>query len=82
MYLLQNNDLNYSELVFSPSACSRFVIHGMENKKIYSEVDLLIRVSPLQSSDEETNIDSDDDDDDFMSVEDIQKYIKREERNC
>jgi hypothetical protein len=53
----------------------------MENKPIYSEVDLSIRVSPLQSSDEENNIDSDDDDD-FMSVEDIQKYIKREERNC
>jgi hypothetical protein len=53
----------------------------MENKTIYSEVDLSIRVSPLQSSDEENNIDSDDDDD-FMSVEDIQKYIKREERNC
>ena len=81
MYLLQNNDLNYSELVFSPSACSRFIIHGMENKTIYSEVDLSIRVSPLQSSDEENNIDSEDDDD-FMSVEDIQKYIKREERNC
>ena len=81
MYLLQNKDLNYSELVFSPSACSRFIIHGMENKTIYSEVDLSIRVSPLQSSDEENNIDSDDDDD-FMSVEDIQKYIKREERNC
>jgi hypothetical protein len=58
----------------------------MENKPIYSEVDLSIRVSPQQSSDEENNIDSDDDDDDdddnFMSVEDIQKYIKREERNC
>jgi len=81
VYLLQNNDLNYSELVFSPSACSRFIIHGMENKTIYSEVDLSIRVSPLQSSDEENNIDSDDDDD-FMSVEDIQKYVKREERNC
>jgi hypothetical protein len=81
VYLLQNNDLNYSELVFSPSACSRFIIHGMENKTIYSEVDLSIRVSPLQSSDEENNIDSEDDDD-FMSVEDIQKYIKREERNC
>ena len=81
MYLSQNNDLNYSELVFSPSACSRFIIHGMENKTIYSEVDLSIRVSPLQSSDEENNIDSEDDDD-FMSVEDIQKYIKREERNC
>ena len=81
MYLLQNNDLNYSELVFSPSACSRFIIHGMENKTIYSEVDLSIRVSPLQSSDEENNIDSEDDDD-FMSVEDIQKYIKREKRNC
>ena len=81
MYLLQNNDLNYSELVFSPSACSRFIIHGMENKTIYSEVDLSIRVSPLQSSDEENNIDSEDDDD-FMSVEDIQKYIRREERNC
>ena len=54
----------------------------MENEPIYSEVDLSIRVSPLQSSDEENNIDSDDDDDDFMSVEDIQKYIKREERNC
>jgi hypothetical protein len=53
----------------------------MENKTIYSEVDLSIRVSPLQSSDEENNIDSEDDDD-FMSVEDIQKYIKREERNC
>ena len=53
----------------------------MENEPIYSEVDLSIRVSPLQSSDEENNIDSDDDDD-FMSVEDIQKYIKREERNC
>jgi hypothetical protein len=53
----------------------------MENKPIYSEVDLSIRVSPLQSSDEENNIDSDDDDD-VMSVEDIQKYIKREERNC
>ena len=53
----------------------------MENKPIYSEVDLSIRVSPLQSSDEESNIDSDDDDD-VMSVEDIQKYIKREERNC
>ena len=53
----------------------------MENKTIYSEVDLSIRVSPLQSSDEENNIDSDDDDD-VMSVEDIQKYIKREERNC
>jgi hypothetical protein len=52
----------------------------MENKTIYSEVDLSIRVSPLQSSDEENNIDSEDDD--FMSVEDIQKYIKREERNC
>jgi hypothetical protein len=47
----------------------------MENKAIYSEVDLSIRVSPLQSSDEENNIDSEDDDD-FMSVEDIQKYIK------
>ena len=82
MYLLQNNDLNYSELVFSSSACARFIIHGMENKTIYSEVDLSIRVSALQSSDEENNIDSDDDDDDFMSVEDIQKYIKREERNC
>ena len=81
MYLLQNKDLNYSELVFSPSACSRFIIHGMENKTIYSEVDLSIRVSPLQSSDEENNIDSDDDDD-FMSVEDIQKYMKMEERNC
>jgi hypothetical protein len=81
VYLLQNKDLNYSELVFSPSACSRFIIHGMENKTIYSEVDLSIRVSPLQSSDEENNIDSEDDDD-FMSVEDIQKYIKREERNC
>ena len=81
MYLLQNNDLNYSELVFSPSACSRFIIHGMENKTIYSEVDLSIRVNPLQSLEEENNIDSDDDDD-FMSVEDIQKYIKREERNC
>ena len=81
MYLLQNNDLNYSELVFSPSACSRFIIHGMENKTIYSEVDLSIRVSPLQSSDEENNIDSEDDDD-FMSVADIQKYIKREERHC
>jgi hypothetical protein len=81
VYLSQNNDLNYSELVFSPSACSRFIIHGMENKTIYSEVDLSIRVSPLQSSDEENNIDSEDDDD-FMSVEDIQKYIKREERNC
>ena len=57
----------------------------MENKPIYSEVDLSIRVSPLQSSDEENNIESDDDDDDdddFMSVEDIQMYIKREERNC
>ena len=58
----------------------------MENTPIHSEVDLSIRVSPLQSSDEENNIDSDDDDDDddddFMSVEDIQKYIKREERNC
>ena len=53
----------------------------MENKPIYSEVDLSIRVSPLQSSDEENNIDSDDDDD-VMSIEDIQKYIKREERNC
>ena len=53
----------------------------MENKPIYSEVDLSIRVSPLQSSDEENNIDSDDDDD-VMSVENIQKYIKREERNC
>jgi len=81
VYLLQNNDLNYSELVFSPSACSRFIIHGMENKTIYSEVDLSIRVNPLQSLEEENNIDSDDDDD-FMSVEDIQKYIKREERNC
>jgi hypothetical protein len=81
VYLLQNNVLNYSELVFSPSACSRFIIHGMENKTIYSEVDLSIRVSPLQSSDEENNIDSEDDDD-FMSVEDIQKYIRREERNC
>jgi hypothetical protein len=81
VYLLQNKDLNYSELVFSPSACSRFIIHGMENKTIYSEVDLSIRVSPLQSSDEENNIDSEDDDD-FMSVEDIQKYMKREERNC
>jgi hypothetical protein len=39
-------------------------------------------VSGWQSSDEENNIDSDDDDDDFMSVEDMQKYIKREERNC
>jgi hypothetical protein len=29
----------------------------MENKTIYSEVDLSIRVSPLQSSDEENNID-------------------------
>jgi hypothetical protein len=57
----------------------------MENEPIYSEVDLSIRGSPLQSSDEENNIESDDDDDDdddFMSVEDIQKYIKREERNC
>ena len=82
MYLSQNNDLNYSELVFSPSACSRFIIHGMENKTIYSEVDLSIRVSPLQSSDEENNIESDDDDDDFILAKDIQKYIKREERNC
>jgi hypothetical protein len=48
---------------------------------LFLEVDLSIRVSPLQSSDEENNIDSDDDDD-VMSVEDIQKYIKREERNC
>jgi hypothetical protein len=39
----------------------------MENKTIYSEVDLSIRVSPLQSSDEENNIDSEDDDD-FMSI--------------
>ena len=54
----------------------------MENKTIYSEVDLSIRVSTLQSSDEGNNVDSDDDDDDFMYVEDIQKYIKREERNC
>jgi len=53
----------------------------MENKTIYSEVDLSIGVSPLQSSEKENNVDSDDDDD-FMSVEDIQKYIKREERNC
>ena len=45
----------------------------MENKTIYSEVDLSIRVSPLQSSDEENN--DSDDDDDFMSVEDMQKYI-------
>jgi hypothetical protein len=36
----------------------------MENTPIHSEVDLSIRVSPLQSSDEENNIDSDDDDDD------------------
>jgi hypothetical protein len=35
----------------------------MENKTIYSEVDLSIRVSPLQSSDEDNNIDSEDDDD-------------------
>jgi hypothetical protein len=54
----------------------------MENKTIYSEVDLSIRVSPLQSSDEENNIESDDDDDDFILAKDIQKYIKREERNC
>ena len=53
----------------------------MKNKTIYSEVDLSIRVSPLQSSDEENNINSDDDDD-FMPAKDIQKYIKREERNC
>jgi hypothetical protein len=50
-------------LSFNPSSGPSFIIHGKNDKTVYSNVDLSIRVSPLPLADKDS--DSDEKDDDF-----------------
>ena len=56
---------------FNPS----FIIHGKNDKTVYSDVDLSIRVSPLPFADKDS--DSDDKDDDFVYLDNINKYTMK-----
>ena len=60
---------------FNPSSGPSFIIHGKNDKTVYSNVDLSIRVSPLPLADKDS--DSDDKDDDFMYVDNIKKYTMK-----
>lgn len=51
---LNKDGLQYAELVFNPSLKGgKFIIHGLEDKTIYAEVDTSQKIDPLPESDEE-----------------------------
>jgi hypothetical protein len=51
---VNRNGLQYAELVFNPLPNgSKFIIHGVEDKTIYAEVDTTQNIDPLPESDDE-----------------------------
>ncbi|CAC5393267.1 unnamed protein product [Mytilus coruscus] len=64
------SNLNYAEVIFEavPSTSAN-IIHGKEDRTIYSEIDLLCHADVIPSSSES--------DDDFMYVDGIENYNKQ-----
>ncbi|XP_052079807.1 uncharacterized protein LOC127717963 [Mytilus californianus] len=64
------SNLNYAEVIFEavPST-STSIIHGKEDRTIYSEIDLLCHADVIPSGSES--------DDDFMYVDGIENYKKQ-----
>ena len=51
---MNKNGLQYAEVVFNPLPNgSKFIIHGVEDKTIYAEVDTTQKIDPLPESDDE-----------------------------
>jgi leucyl-tRNA synthetase len=51
---VNKDGLQYAELVFNPLPNgSKFIIHRLEDKTIYAEVDTTEKIDPLPESDEE-----------------------------
>jgi hypothetical protein len=51
---VNKDGLHYAEVVFNPLPNgSKFIIHGVEDKTIYAEVDTTQKIDPLPESDEE-----------------------------
>jgi hypothetical protein len=51
---VNKDGLQYAELVFNPLPNgSRFIIHGIEDKTSYAEVDTTQKIDPLPESDNE-----------------------------
>ncbi|XP_052103119.1 uncharacterized protein LOC127736596 isoform X2 [Mytilus californianus] len=74
-----NPNLNYAELVFeaagpSTETHSRSIIHGAEDRTLYSEIDLLRRASARPST-------NGSDDDDFMYVDGIENFSRKNIKN-
>ena len=51
---MNKDGLKYAEVVFNPLPNgSKFIIHGVEDKTIYAEVDTTQKIDPLPESDDE-----------------------------
>ena len=51
---MNNDGLQYAEVVFHPLPNgSKFIIHDLEDKTIYAEIDTTLKIDPLPESDEE-----------------------------
>ena len=51
---MNKDGLRYAEVVFNPLPNgSKYVIHGLEDKTIYAEVDTTQNIDPLPESDDE-----------------------------
>ena len=51
---MNKNGLQYAEVVFNPLPNgSKFIIHGVEDKTIYAEVDTTQKIDSLPESDED-----------------------------
>lgn len=63
------SNLNYAEVIFEAApSTSTGVVHGKEDRTMYSEIDLLCHADAIPSSSES--------DDDFMYVDGIENYKK------
>ncbi|XP_052079793.1 uncharacterized protein LOC127717954 isoform X2 [Mytilus californianus] len=64
------SNLNYAEVIFEAGpSTSTSIVHGKEDRTIYSEIDLLCHADAIPSSSES--------DDDFMYVDGIENYNKQ-----
>ncbi|CAC5393288.1 IGDCC4 [Mytilus coruscus] len=65
-------NLNYAEVIFhTKPTTNEIVVHGKEDRTIYSEIDHLKRADALPSSSES------DSDDDFVYIEGIQNFLRK-----
>lgn len=59
LFQIDEVNMNYAEVAFSvqPSTANRFIIHGNDNRTVYSEIDHAIKAEPLPSSSSESDDD-------------------------